>query len=484
MGNQRNGWIQDCIEQIAKENDKEFNTRQTSNEITVHCQINLYNYNMNQNFLSTQPYKGARDFYPEDMRVRNYIFSTWKKVCERYGFEEYDFPILENLEVFASKSGEEIVGTQLFSFEDKGERKVAIRPELTPSTVRMIAGKYNDLPKPIKWFMVGNNWRFEKPQKGRGREFYQLEANIFGVPEIEADFEIFSMIIDIMTAFGANETMYRIYYSDRRLISALLQDFLNLSPEKQLATRRLMDKRKKVTEQEFMDMLAEIQVTGKEATAVEQFMQGSFEDLKNVIPTEILKENEGYKNVVKLEELLKKFNLMKYCQFDPGIIRGFDYSDGLVYEVFDKNPENRRSMFGGERFDRLINIYGKYELAATGFAMGDITLQEFLIGWNLLPTLNTKTKVLVSRFPDESTELADYTMSIARELRSQGISVDLYTTSDKLDKQLKYADKKGIPFVIIAGDDEMSRNVIKLKNLQSKNQEEVSRESLAAKLND
>ncbi|MCC7304156.1 histidine--tRNA ligase [bacterium] len=429
---------------------------------------------MNQNLLSSQPYKGARDFYPEDMRIRNYIFSTWRKVCELYGFDEYDFPILENLEVFASKSGEEIVGTQLFSFVDKGDRKVAIRPELTPSTVRMIAGRYDQLPKPIKWFMIGNNWRFEKPQKGRGREFYQLEANIFGVPEIEADFEIFSMIIDIMSAFGANESMYRIYFSDRRLISALLNDYLQLDDNKQFVARRLMDKRKKVTEQEFALMLTAAGLTKTQAESIEGFMQCKFESLSKIIPSDILATNNGYSNVQKLEKLLKKFDLMKYCEFDPAIIRGFDYSDGLVYEVFDKNPENRRSMFGGERFDRLINIYGKYDLAATGFAMGDITLQEFLIGWNLLPELATKTQVVVTRFPNSTAQLEEYTQKIARDLRKAEITVDLYTTGDKLEKQLKYADKKGIPFVIIAGDDEMQRNVVKLKNLKTKEQKEVT----------
>lgn len=434
---------------------------------------------MNQNYLSTQPYKGARDFYPEDMRIRNYIFSTWRKVCERYGFEEYDFPILENLEVFASKSGEEIVNTQLFSFIDKGERKVAIRPELTPSTVRMIAGRYSELPKPVKWYMIGNNWRFEKPQKGRGREFYQLEANIFGVPEASADFEIFSLIVDIMSAFKANENMYRIFYSDRRLISALLNDYLKLSQEKQLSARRLMDKRKKVTAQEFAEMLALAGITGKDAEAIEKFMQSSFITLSDVIPQSILDTNEGYQNVKKLEDMLATYDLMKYCEFDPGIIRGFDYSDGLVYEVFDKNPENRRSMFGGERFDRLINIYGKFDMAATGFAMGDITLQEFLKGWNLLPELTTQTTVLITQFPDASKALQNYMYGIAKQLRETGVNVDFYSSAEKLDKQLKYADKKGIPFVVIAGDEEMAQGVVKIKDLKRKEQKEVKIELLA-----
>lgn len=428
---------------------------------------------MNSNYLSAQPYKGARDFYPEEMRLRNYIFSTWKKACERFGFEEYDFPILENLEVFASKSGEEIVNTQLFSFEDKGGRSVAIRPELTPSTVRMIAARYSDLQKPIKWFMIGNNWRFEKPQKGRGREFYQLEANIFGVPEVAADLEIFSLIITIMREFGADESMYRIYFSDRRIISALLNDYLKLSSEQQLTARRLMDKRKKVTKEEFETMLTEAGIPSAEANVIEAFMQSSFDTLNAVIPEEILAKNDGYANLVSLSQSLATRDLLKYCEFDPAIIRGFDYSDGLVYEVFDKNPENKRSMFGGERFDRLINIYGKFDLAATGFAMGDITLGEFLKGWNLLPALPTKTQVLVTQFPGGSEALTEYAYSLATQLREKGMNVDFYPSGEKLDKQLKYADKKGIPFVVIAGEEEMKKKSAMLKNLRTKEQKEV-----------
>lgn len=434
---------------------------------------------MNSNYLSAQPYKGARDFYPEEMRLRNYIFSTWKKACERFGFEEYDFPILENLEVFASKSGEEIVNTQLFSFEDKGGRSVAIRPELTPSTVRMIAARYSEMQKPIKWFMIGNNWRFEKPQKGRGREFYQLEANIFGVPEVSADLEIFSLIITIMQEFKADESMYRIYFSDRRIITALLNDYLKLTEGQQLTARRLMDKRKKVSAEEFEEMLTEAGITQAAARDIEAFMNTTFESLDKVIPTNILQKNEGYANLKSLTVALTKRNLIKYCEFDPAIIRGFDYSDGLVYEVFDKNPENKRSMFGGERFDRLINIYGKFELAATGFAMGDITLGEFLKGWNLLPKLTTNTKVLVTQFPGGSTELTEYAYEVASKLRAAGVNTDLYPAPDKLEKQLKYADKKGIPYAVIAGEEEQKNRTVMLKNLHTKEQKAVSLEEIA-----
>lgn len=433
---------------------------------------------MSTTYLSTKPYKGARDFFPEDMRIRNYIFSVWRSICERYGFEEYDFPIVENLEVFASKSGEEIVSTQLFSFADKGERNVALRPELTPSTVRMIADRYNELPKPIKWFMIGNNWRFEKPQKGRGREFYQLEGNIFGVEGVEADFEIFSLIVAIMKEFGANETMYRLYYSDRRLISLLLDEVLKLTQEQQLSARRIMDKRKKVTAEEFVEMLAAVGITGKAADTIEAFMNSTFSELPTLLPEKLLAENQGYQDVLQLEQLLIDFDLMKYCQFDPGIIRGFDYSDGLVYEVFDTNPENKRSMFGGERFDRLINVFGKFDMAATGFAMGDITLLEFLKGWNLLPELPTTTRVLVTRFPDDNPAIFTYAVKIAQQLRENGISVSQYPTKDKLEKQLKYAEKLGIPFVVIAGEGELENNTVKLKELKKRAEQTLSREEM------
>ncbi len=206
--------------------------------------------------ISTQPYKGARDFYPEDMRIKNYISSTWRRVCEKFGYEEYDFPILEPYEIFATKTGEEIVNDQLFSFEDKGGRKLAVRPEITPGTVRMIAQKYKQIPQPIRWFMIGNNWRFEKPQTGRGREFNQLEVNMFGNSSILADFEIFSLIISMMNAFGATKSMFELKYSDRRLINALLSDTLKLDANLQISTRRLMDKRLKMEKIDFWQIFS------------------------------------------------------------------------------------------------------------------------------------------------------------------------------------------------------------------------------------
>ena len=416
--------------------------------------------------IATQPYKGARDFYPQDMRVENYIFSIWKQVCSSFGFEEYSFPIIEPYEIFASKTGEEIVTEQLYSFEDKGGRKLAIRPEITPGTVRMIAQKYKELPQPIKWFMVGNNWRFEKPQTGRGREFYQLEANIFGESGIEADLEIFRLIIAIMSAFGAREDMYQIKVSDRRLVNCLLSNVLKVDPIKQMQVRKLMDKRQKLTPEDFRKGLEDASLTGDQIDQIGVFMSSELERLN------IPRDDPGYVSLLKLFDYLKELNMTSFVKFDPSIIRGFDYSDGLVYEVFDSKPDNRRSLFGGERFDRLINIFGDYELPSTGFAMGDYTLLEFLKGWKLLPALENKIDYLVTVWPSNDTKYLLKSLDVAEKLRKDGSTVLCWTEPNtKLDKQLKYADKKGAKKVIILGEQELGSNTMTVKDMQTGSQE-------------
>lgn len=421
--------------------------------------------------LSTQSYRGARDFYPDDMQIRNYIFETWKRVCVRYGFEEYDFPILEPLEIFAAKTGEEIVRDQLFSFEDKSGRKLAIRPELTPGTIRLIAQKFNELPKPIKWFMIGNNWRYEKPQTGRGREFYQLEANTFGVDSVNADFEMFSLIIAIMKEFGAQPKQFELRFSDRRLINALLSDTLGLDEEVVVITRRAMDKFSKISEEAFTEVLAKIGLSGEQIQKIVAFMKSDLENLPNVIDEKILATNKGYRVIQTLMRMLADAELAAYCSFDPTVIRGFDYSDGLVYEAFDKNPSNRRSLFGGERFDKLIEIFGSFDLPATGFAMGDITLIEFLKNWNLLPTFTSATQYFVTTWPSSQTNYLKASLQITEELRKRGKNVFMWLDTDsKLDKQLKYADKKSIPYAIIIGESELTKGEITVKDLTNKSQ--------------
>lgn len=429
--------------------------------------------------LSTQPYKGARDFYPEEMRVRNYIFNTWKQVCLSFGFEEYDFPIIEPLEIFAAKSGSEIVNDQLFSFEDRGGRKLAVRPELTPGTVRMIADKFEELPKPIRWFMIGNNWRFEKPQLGRGREFYQLEANIFGESSATADFEIFSLIISLLKAFGAKKEQFSVRFSDRRLVAELLGNVLGLSEELQVKVRRLMDKKSKMENQDFTDALLDLGINTDQSAIVVKFLEISLENLSRVIPEDLLNKNEGFIAIQKLVGLLSSAGLYEYCRFDPSIIRGFDYSDGLVYEVYDENPNNRRSLFGGERFDRLINIFGDFTLPATGFALGDYTFLEFLKNWKLLPKFENSVDYLVTVWPSEDASYQKRSLEVAGKLRQSGKNVVTWLGSnDKLEKQLKYADRKQIAKAIIIGETELKEGMVTVKDMIARSQETIPLEKL------
>lgn len=426
--------------------------------------------------LNTQPYKGARDFFPEDMQALNYIFDTWKKVCKKYGFEQYSFPVLEPFEIFAAKTGEEIVNNQLFSFTDKGDRKLAMRPELTPGTVRMIAQKYNELQKPLKWFMIGDNWRYEKPQLGRNREFFQLEINIFGVKEVTADFEIFQTAISIMKEFGATENQFEIIYSDRKLVKTLLTEVLSFDEEYASNVRRTMDKRGKLTDEGFCSELESLGLTNDQIQKINDFMDCTLKNMSNVIPENILNNNQGYKNILDLEKLLKAADLNKYCRFDPSIIRGFDYSDGIVYEFFDLNPKNKRSIFGGERFDKLINIFGDFELPATGYAMGDVTLLEFLKNWNLLPKFKSQIDYLLTLWPeDPDNKYFLENQKLADQIRQKNKNVTLWLEPEtKLDKQLKYADNKNIPYVIIIGENELSQNKITIKELKTGEQKLLS----------
>lgn len=416
--------------------------------------------------LNLQPYKGARDFYPPDMQVQNYIFDVWRKSCESFGFEEYSFPIIESFDLFAAKSGEEIVKEQLYSFEDKGGRKLAIRPELTPSTVRMIAKKYKELTKPTKWFMIGNNWRFEKPQTGRGREFYQLEANIFGVESIEADFEIFKLINYIMTSFGASSHMYEIRFSDRRLVNSLLEEVLELNDNNiRREVRRIMDKRNKISKEDFNCELQKLGLNQKQISQIEAFLSSSIENIN--VPA----NNEGVNSILHLLELINKSKFEAEVVFDPSVVRGFDYSDTLVYEVFDKNPKNKRSLFGGERFNRLIKIFGDYELAATGFAMGDYTLLEFLKNWGLLPKFENTIDYLVTVWPSNTDNYFLKSMEVAQRLRKEGSKVFCWLDKNTpIDKQLKYASKKGAKRVVIVGEEEILGNFITIKDLRTREQ--------------
>lgn len=299
--------------------------------------------------LSVEPYKGVRDFYPEDMAVQNYIFDTWKKVSKECGFVEYSASILEPAELYRSKSGDELVNDQMFTFTDKGDREVALRPEMTPTFARMVAARRKSLKFPLKWFSIPNLFRYEKPQRGRRREHWQLNCDIVGMAGVDGDTEIISLAHKIMKSFGAKDEDFQICINDRVLLN---EKFGN--PE----LIKLLDRKEKIEPEEFNTRWKEI--SGKEFDSNISPNETISELLKNL-------EDVGIKNAV----------------FSPTITRGFDYYTGIVFEVFDTSPENNRSLFGGGRYDNLLEIFGVEPVPTVGFGMGDITIRDFLETHNL-----------------------------------------------------------------------------------------------------
>jgi histidyl-tRNA synthetase len=304
---------------------------------------------MNNSKLSTECYKGVRDFYPEDMAIQNYIFDMWKKTAESFGYQEYSASILEPAELYRTKSGEELVNEQMFTFTDRGDREVALRPEMTPTLARMIATKRKALKFPLRWFSIPNLFRYERPQRGRKREHWQLNCDIMGIAGIEADVEIISLAHAIMKNFGAKSEDFQICVNDRVLLN---EKFDNQELIK------LLDRKEKMPADEFAQKWLE--VSGKEFDS-------------NIMPNEII------------SELLKKLEEkgIKNVVFTPTITRGFDYYTGIVFEVFDTHPDNRRALFGGGRYDNLLEIFGVEPVPTVGFGMGDVTIRDFLETHNL-----------------------------------------------------------------------------------------------------
>jgi len=401
--------------------------------------------------LSTNPYKGARDFFPNDKKIANYIFNTWRKVCESYGFKEYDGPFLENFEIYQAKSGDELVNEQTYTFTDKGNRKVAIRPEMTPTVSRMVASKYQQLAKPIKWFSIANFYRYEKPQRGRLREFYQLNADIFGVDAITADFEILSLNRAIMNAFKAMPDMYQVRINNRKFIDFILEECAITNKKIKAKILKAIDTKDKISNTIFQKMLTDSGITNKKQEKLIKLLSLKIGDLKDI-------KNQGAQELVKLFELLKLAKIDDNIVFDPYTVRGLAYYDGTIFEQKDLNLENGRSMFGGGRYNGLIGLFINTKVPATGFAQGDVPIKLFLESWNLLPNFKNDTKYLVTIFPSSDIKFFEKSQETANKLRQKGENVEVYlNTNTSLSKQLEYANKKGIKKVIIIGPDEIKK---------------------------
>jgi histidyl-tRNA synthetase len=427
--------------------------------------------------LSTKPYKGARDFYPEDKRLQKYMFSLWRKVSESYGYEEYDAPILEPTEIYLAKTGEEIVNEQAYNFVDRGKREVMLRPEMTPSVSRLVAGKRQELSYPLRWYSIPNLWRYERPQRGRLREHWQLNVDIFGVDNIAAELEILQLVDSIFKGFGANETMFELRLNHRGLVNYILLNYLGLSESTSLSIGKLIDRYHKMERTEFITKADEI-------LSAEQKKDGITEKLMAVLSVSSInnlpEEIRHQKPATELKQLLEglKATGINHARYDPTIMRGFDYYTGIVFEAFDTDPENNRSMLGGGRYDGLVGLFGVQPVPTVGFGWGDVTLENFLRAHDLLPNLPPETDVYVV----VAGETSDIANSAVTKLRESGINVALDISGRKIGDQIKAADKKTIGFVMVVGENEVSTGVYKLKDLKSGNEEAMDFNGVIKKL--
>jgi len=417
--------------------------------------------------LSSQPYKGTRDYYPEDKRVQNYIFETWRKVTESFGYEEYGAPTLEPLEIYVAKSGDELANQQTYSFTDRGGRIVAIRPEMTPSISRMVAARRQELAYPARLYSIANFMRYERPQRGREREFWQLNADIFGVDAIAAEAEIITMADQIMKAFGAKPGDYVIKINNRKLINYMMAQYLELSAEDAQLMVKLFDRKDKISETDFDDQAREI--LGANAVEGLPKIKGlmsakSMADL----PVE-LRNTEATSEVQELFTLLERAGVASAI-FDITLMRGLDYYTGTVFEVFDTDPENSRSLFGGGRYDGLVGLFGAEPISAVGMAPGGTMIENFLTVHKLLPALDSTTDIYLVPLGDMLTAAGE----IASELRVEGVNVELDITDRKLDKQIKTADKKNIPYVLFIGEEEVASKLYTLKNIATGDEQKLS----------
>jgi histidyl-tRNA synthetase len=423
------------------------------------------------------PLKGTRDFYPETMRLRRWIEGRWRQVAERYGFEEYDAPLLEPLDLYTEKSGSEIVG-QLYAFEDKGGRRVALRPEMTPSLARMVAARSRALALPLKWYSVPRLFRYERPQRGRLREFFQLNLDIVGIEGVEADAEIIAAGVAVLRACGLGADDFLVRYSDRRLLDAVIAAFSipdALRPAVYVALDKFLRAGPDV-------VIGELEKGGVPTMTAQQLTEAiarrDLAGLQEAIgPTGVHLAPEALP-LVRLEDYLDAYGVREYCRFDAAVVRGLAYYTGVVFEMFDARGE-LRALCGGGRFDDLLSAVGGEPLPAVGFGLGDAVLIELLTQHGKLPELGPRCDAYVIPVALEDRTAAT---AAATRLRGEGLVVDLALKEVTVGKALKRADQGGARFAIVIGERERAEGHWTLKELASGDETSLTPEEAILRL--
>ncbi len=402
---------------------------------------------MTDKFLSTQSYKGVRDFYPADMAIARYIFETWAKTAERFGFERYDASILEPSELYKAKGAEneEMVNEQTYTFIDRGKREVTLRPEMTPTVARMIAGKRHELSFPVRWYSIPNLFRYERPQRGRLREHWQLNCDIFGSTDYTTDVEIIALANQILLDFGATSDMFEIRINDRRLMEQLYTA-IGVPSEMIPQITRLNDRRRKINVEEYRTALTEIT---NDATLTEEIIMM------------LDRTDESTDVVIGLSELG-----ITNVVFDKSLARGFDYYTGTIFEIFDISGENNRAMLGGGRYDNLTGLFGGEPISGIGFGMGDVTMRDFLETHKLIPDAVRSTAPTLIVVPMETTQNMA-AQKIAQQCRAAGIAATVDSSTKKVGKKIGDAAARGATYVIVVGENEITTDTYTLKRLDT-----------------
>ncbi len=437
--------------------------------------------------LSKSPYRGTRDFFPKEMRLRNFIFQKMAEVSELYSYEPYDGPLLEEVDLYRAKSGEELINEQIYSFTDRGEREVAIRPEMTPTLARMVAQIHREVSKPIRMYAIPNLMRYEKPQRGRLREFWQYNADIFGAGQ-NGEIEILQLAISLMKSFGATHEHFEILVNDRRFVDFVFQGLIGLESGPTKKLYKLVDAKNKMGPEKFSAEVRAITSDEEKAKIFEQFVSlKSIQDIKTFVDrffsdkslmdfhfhhsTTPVSITTHIKPLYDIFEKLESQGLTEYVKFDPAIVRGLDYYTGLVFEIFDKNPENRRAIAGGGAYANLLQIFNEPALEGMGMGLGEVPLTDFLTTHNLLPDFSkANVDYLVAYLVSDAESNA---FELAAKLREKNKKVELFFGEAKPKKIFSYSEKKNFKHICFIGEEELKNGEVKIKDLVNKTESTI-----------
>ncbi len=407
--------------------------------------------------LPTAPYRGTRDFLPPEMSVREQVFHRLYGVIESFGYQRYDGPILESAEIYEAKSGTELADQQLYTLTDKGGRRLALRPEMTPSVARMIAGHAGELTFPARWYTNVNCHRYERPQRGRLREHWQVNVDVFGTESAQAEIELVELVHAMFTALGATTDMWRLRINDRVLLESMLVDLVKVPPGEVRAVSKLIDRWEKLPPEQLAAGATELGLSDDQFATLTDAL-GSGLSLLDRLPADVLERSTLVPVLRAVPELVS---------YDPLIVRGLDYYTGTVFEIFDTNPENPRALFGGGRYSDLAGLFTNQRIPGIGFAVGDVTLPDFLQTHGLLPEPAAGTDAAV--LPLDA-DLFDAARSVAAGLRAAGLRTTVALEQRKLGKDLTRVAKAGALVAVLVGAEDWARGEVTVRDLGRREQ--------------